>query len=77
MLTHMQSRERKTCITIKDNGKGFEEMKGLYLVKTGKLGIVGMSERAHLLKANLTIRSKPNVGTTVKLDIPHDTMSLY
>lgn len=60
----------RTCVTINDNGKGFEEMKGLNLVKTGKLGIVGMMERARLLKADLVIRSKLGSGTTVMLDIP-------
>ena len=60
----------KTCVTISDNGKGFEQMKDYELLKTGKLGVVGMIERARLLRATLTIRSKLGSGTTVSLDIP-------
>lgn len=61
----------KTCVTISDNGKGFEQMKDYELLKTGKLGVVGMIERARLLRATLTIRSKLGSGTTVSLDIPN------
>jgi CheY-like chemotaxis protein len=66
----IQFSDGRTCVTIKDNGKGFEEMKGLDLVKTGKLGIVGMTERARLLKASWAIHSKRGSGTTIMLNIP-------
>jgi len=40
------------------------------LLELGKLGLMGMKERAHLLDGNLNITSKRNSGTTVTLSIP-------
>jgi signal transduction histidine kinase len=36
----------------------------------GKLGLVGMRERAALLGGKLTIESTPGMGTTVFVDVP-------
>ena len=56
----------KTVLTIKDNGKGFKLPESIGgLAATGKLGLVGMQERARLLNGNLTVQSEPGGGTTV------------
>lgn len=62
--------DEKTTVTVSDNGKGFKQQEGLDLARTGKLGLIGMAERARLLGGALTIRSKLNSGTTIILDIP-------
>ena len=62
--------EDGTTITISDNGKGFNADESLGFLKTGKLGLAGMKERAYLLGGTLSIHSKPNSGTKVILDIP-------
>ncbi|MBA7674120.1 Signal transduction histidine-protein kinase/phosphatase DegS [subsurface metagenome] len=54
---------------ITDHGKGFEVNKSSKLLEKGKLGLMGMKERAHLLGGTLEISSKPNGGTTVTLNI--------
>jgi len=58
-------------ITVSDNGKGFQlpEMTG-NLAHMGKLGLIGMQERAQLLGGTLTLRSELGQGTTVVVDVP-------
>ena len=62
--------DEKTTVTVSDNGKGFEQHDGHELVRTRKLGLIGMAERARLLRGALTIRSELDSGTTIILDIP-------
>jgi len=62
--------DRKSAITISDNGKGFNVDESLGFLESGKLGLAGMRERAHLLGGTLDIRSTLNSGTKVTLDIP-------
>ena len=52
---------------VHDNGKGFEPQKA----KAKKsLGLVGMQERAHLLKGEVSVEGIPGSGTTMTLRIP-------
>lgn len=62
--------EDKTVITISDNGKGFNPDESQGFLETGKLGLAGMKERAHLLGGTLTIYSNSKGGTKLTLDIP-------
>jgi signal transduction histidine kinase len=58
-------------ITVDDNGQGFEvPSRTGDLAAMGKLGLVGMHERAYLLDGTLTVRSQPREGTTVTVDVP-------
>jgi two-component system sensor histidine kinase DegS len=61
--------ERST-VTIEDNGKGFNAQESFGFLETGKLGLAGMKERAHLLGGTLTIDSRLNNGTRVVLYMP-------
>jgi two-component system sensor histidine kinase DegS len=58
-------------MTINDNGRGFRvpERTG-DLIATGKLGLIGMYERARLLNGTLSVQSEPDEGTTVIVDVP-------
>ncbi|MBN1643850.1 MAG: sensor histidine kinase, partial [Dehalococcoidales bacterium] len=65
--------EDKVVMTIKDNGKGFDVPGRIEdLAAVGKLGIMGMSERASLLGGNLEVKSEPGKGTqlTVRMPMP-------
>ena len=63
--------EKGVRITISDDGKGFELPEGLAnLAHTGKMGLIGMQERAQLLGGTLTLQSEPGQGTTVVVDVP-------
>ena len=53
-------------MSITDNGKGFATSRLTGdLAKEGKLGVLGMEERARLIGGNLQIKSAPGKGTTV------------
>jgi two-component system sensor histidine kinase UhpB len=56
------------ALEVADDGRGFafdDSERGL--------GIGGMRERALLIGAELTIESRPNSGTTVRLDVPGES----
>jgi len=58
-------------VTVSDNGRGFELPPRVEdLVSAGKLGILGMCERARLLRGNLEIKSELGKGTHVVTKIP-------
>ncbi len=54
---------------ITDNGIGFESQEQNYN-KNRSLGIIGMKERAIIMGGKLDIKSAPNTGTEVRLEIP-------
>jgi signal transduction histidine kinase len=58
-------------MTIEDNGCGFSIPTRIDdLLSTGKLGLVGMDERARSLGGRVIIHSEPGHGTMVTVDIP-------
>jgi len=63
--------DKKTRITVRDNGKGFT-LPGTTgdLVKGGRLGLAGMQERIQLLNGILKVESQPGKGTTVTVEAP-------
>ena len=63
--------DKRVRLKIIDNGQGFEVPKLLSSVaRRGKLGLMGMEERAHLLNGSLGIESKVGRGTVVTVEIP-------
>jgi len=63
--------DKKTRITVSDNGKGFALPEAMGdLVKAGRLGLAGMQERIQLLNGSLKIESEPGRGTTVMVEAP-------
>lgn len=71
----IEFRDTETVVTIADNGRGFE-LPGTIgeFARLGKLGLVGLQERALLLGANLDIQSKPGKGTTLSITIPAESL---
>jgi PAS domain S-box-containing protein len=55
----------KTCLTVKDNGKGFNTNKS-----TNTMGITLMKERIIAINGTFNIKSILNKGTTIKICIP-------
>ncbi len=61
----------KVQMRISDNGRGFEVPERMdRLVSTGKLGVLGMYERARLLGGTLAIASEKDQGTTITVEVP-------
>ncbi|MEE8376673.1 MAG: sensor histidine kinase [Acidimicrobiia bacterium] len=63
--------EDRIDMTISDNGKGFQVPRspGEYL-RSGRLGLMGMHERAQLVGGSLQIQSSFDTGTHVQVRIP-------
>ena len=58
-------------LIIKDDGQGFNiPQRTSDLALSGKLGIIGMRERARLIGGTLIVQSELGAGTTVTLRIP-------
>jgi two-component system sensor histidine kinase DegS len=58
-------------MSIQDDGCGFKAPGRMDdLVSTGKLGLIGMDERARTLGGTLSIRSDPGQGTLVSVEMP-------
>jgi two-component system sensor histidine kinase DegS len=67
----VESDSSNVKMTITDNGKGFSTSKLTgNLVREGKLGVLGMEERARLIGGHLEIRSEAGKGTTVMTEAP-------
>jgi PAS domain S-box-containing protein len=63
---HLGKEGDSIVLDVRDNGRGMKEE----LTTAGSLGILGMRERALLLKGKLTIHSAPGAGTSVTVWIP-------
>ena len=58
-------------MVIEDDGQGFEApSKFVDLVASGRLGLIGMHERARILGGTLRIESESGEGTRVVVDVP-------
>jgi len=67
----LKSKGSTVSMTITDNGKGFTVPPSLSDIGgSGKLGLIGMQERAQLLGGTVGIASRPKKGTTVTVEIP-------
>lgn len=63
--------EQSVRLTIRDDGKGFDAPEDLdELTHLGKLGLIGMAERAKLVGGRLWIESAPGAGTKVGVEVP-------
>ncbi len=67
-LAHQQDRVR---LSVADDGKGFlVPARVADLAAQGKLGILGMHERARLLNGTVAVHSSPGKGTVVVAELP-------
>jgi len=58
-------------MTVADNGRGLQKARSLGdLARKGKLGVLGMHERARLLGGVLEISSEPGQGTKIVAELP-------
>ena len=71
---HLAFRPHGAVLTVADDGMGFDaDGDAVQLLVRGKLGVVGMQERALLAGGQLTVRSGRGRGTVVRATIPTGT----
>ena len=61
----MQGKKESVCLSIRDDGLGFDTGRA----RTG-LGLIGIEERVKELGGSLAVRSWPNRGTLLRVEIP-------
>ena len=67
----LERRADHVSLIVEDDGRGFDAAATLRAPATqGKLGLLGMLERATLAGGSVEIESRPGVGTTVFVRIP-------
>jgi two-component system sensor histidine kinase DegS len=67
----LQFDREQVKLVVSDDGRGFDlsrESEGYG--KSGRIGIIGMNERARLLNGTISFDSTPDLGTTVVLEAP-------
>jgi signal transduction histidine kinase len=70
VVIRLESGVGRIKMIIVDNGKGLDQTKVNDLSSSGKLGIMGMRERAQLLGGTLSIESELGKGTAIIVEIP-------
>ncbi len=65
----LEREENEVILTIKDDGSGFSAD---LVEQMQSLGLLGMYERALVMRASFQLESKPGKGTTITLHVPLD-----
>ncbi len=70
VIVSIAVRGERLHLTVADGGRGFKVPQNGGPAVGGRLGLVGMYERAALLSGRLRIWSKPGHGTRVAVEVP-------
>ncbi len=71
VVTTVQLTDSAVKMMVEDNGKGFNPPTLTdHPAAVGKLGLIGMHERARLLGGSLAVKSEPGEGTKVVVNVP-------
>jgi len=71
VVTRVELTDSAVKMTVEDNGKGFNPPTLTdHPTVAGKLGLIGMHERARLLGGSLAVTSEPGEGTKVLVTVP-------
>lgn len=65
----LEQRDDKLIVLVEDNGVGFDPTAEM---PRGRLGLIGLRERAEMLGGRLMLESGPGAGTTLLLEVPYD-----
>ncbi len=65
----IQKVDGTACLSIKDNGRGFEDGKPR-TKRQKRLGLLGMRERAEMVGGDFAIKSAKGRGTTISVTVP-------
>jgi signal transduction histidine kinase len=63
----LKKRDQRIIMVVDDDGIGFDAEE---VARDGRLGLVGMRERAEMLGGSLLVESAPGAGTTIVAEVP-------
>ena len=69
-MVDLRGTEESIELTVADTGSGFEEQEAC--TRHG-LGLISMRERLHLVHGELSVKSQPGTGTTIRARVPLKT----
>lgn len=64
----LEGRDGKIVLIVEDNGVGFTPEN---TPQSGRMGVIGMQERAEMLGGVMVIESDEKVGTTIYVEVPY------
>lgn len=71
VVVRLAYERERARLQVRDNGRGMASPPSASdLLDAGKLGLVGMQERARLVGGQVNIRSREGAGTTVEVSLP-------
>jgi signal transduction histidine kinase len=70
----LSEQDDNLTLSIEDDGWGFDPGG---VRNNGGLGLVSIEERARLVRGEVTVHSRPQQGTTIRVRVPLETGALY
>lgn len=70
VTVRLTAEDGRTVLAVSDNGRGFDTAAREEFVSGGHYGLLGMTERAKRVGAEITLESSQGAGTTVTLVLP-------
>jgi len=69
--------DNKFVLKVEDNGVGFDpDKKRTQATSSSGIGLKSMTNRAHLIGAEISIKSQPGKGTTITVELPLEREAL-
>jgi signal transduction histidine kinase len=70
VMVRLERKQDSIALYIKDDGKGFDVQKTLMDQLKGRIGLLGMQERASIMRGSLSIQSRKGHGTVILAEMP-------
>jgi signal transduction histidine kinase len=70
VIVRLELKQESIALYIKDDGKGFDVEEALMDYLEGRIGLLGMQERASIVGGSLSIQSRKGHGTVILAEIP-------
>lgn len=71
LIVNVEFTSSRIILTVSDNGRGFDMPKNTAgFIGMGKLGLIGIQERARLFGGRLTINTGKGKGTSIRVSVP-------
>jgi signal transduction histidine kinase len=64
----LERHHNRVIAIVEDNGLGFDPQLAM---QSGRLGLLGIQERAEMLNGSLVVESSPGAGTTLFVEVPY------